>query len=97
MCQGHAKVALADGNLSDIYRRGTYAYSDSQTFLGWVAGGVVEVGMTERVSLKAEALYHALGKRTYTFNADPAAPYNQINADAALKDWTAQVGLNFHF
>ena len=90
-------VAQTDGHLSDIYRRGTYAYSDPQTFLGWVAGGGVEVGLTERVSLKAEALYHDLGKRTYAFNADPAAPYDQITADGALKGWTAQVGLNFHF
>jgi outer membrane immunogenic protein len=90
-------VAQTDGNLSDIYRRGTYAYSDAQTFLGWVAGGGVEVGVTERVSLKAEALYQDLGKRTYTLNADPAAPYDLITADGALKGWTARVGLNFHF
>jgi opacity protein-like surface antigen len=90
-------AAQTDGNLSDIYRRGTYAYSNPQTFLGWVAGGGVEVGVTERVSLKAEALYHDLGKRTYTFDADPAAPYKQITADGALKGWSAQVGLNFHF
>ena len=94
-----AGVAMAqtEGRLADIYARGTYAYSDAQMFWGWTAGAGVEIGVTERVSIKAEALYHDLGKRTYSFAADPGAPYDEITADGALKGWVGQVGINFHF
>lgn len=93
-----AAMGRTEGSLSDIYRRGTYAYRDEQTFVGWVAGGGVEVGITERISLKAEALRLDLGKRTYTFDADPEeAGYEQINADGRLKGWTARAGINLRF
>ena len=96
---GSAGVATAEtvGKLSDIYGSGTYSYSDPQTFNGWVAGGGVEVGMSARVSLKAEALYHALGTRTYSFAANPATPFEQITAEGVLSGWTVRAGMNFHF
>jgi outer membrane immunogenic protein len=96
---GGVAVAEAEGNVSDIYERGTYSYSDSQTFLGWVAGAGVEVAVTEQISLKGEAVYQDLGSRTYTFvpsDTDDVS-YDQITAEGALQGWTARVGLNFRF
>ena len=96
---GSAGVATAKtvGRLSDIYGSGTYSYSDPQTFNGLVAGGGVEVGLSERVSSKAEALYHDLGTRTYSFAANPITPFDQITADGALSGWTVRAGMNFRF
>lgn len=96
---GGVALAEAEGNVSDIYQRGTYSYSDTQSFLGWVAGAGVEVAVTEQISLKGEALYQDLGSRTYTFVPSDTddVPYDQITAEGALQGWTARVGLNFRF
>jgi outer membrane immunogenic protein len=92
-------AATAETDVSDIYTRGTYTYSDTQTFLGWVAGGGVEVAVNEQISLKGEALYQDLGSKTYTFrpDAEDDVTYEQITAEGVLSGWTARVGLNFHF
>lgn len=96
---GGLAIAEAEGHVSDIYQRGTYSYSDSQSFLGWVAGAGVEVAVTEQISLKGEALYQDLGSRTYTFRPSDTddVSYDQITAEGALRGWTARVGLNFRF
>lgn len=92
-------AATAQTDVSDIYTRGTYSYSDTQNFLGWVAGGGVEVAVNQQISLKGEALYQDLGSKTYTFrpDGDDDVPYEQITAEGLLSGWTARVGLNFHF
>ena len=62
--------------------------------LGWTVGGGFETAVTERISLKGEALYMDFGSRKYGFNdvGTPPDPYTFSNHTNAV---TARVGINF--
>jgi len=60
---------------------------------GWTVGGGFETALTERVSLKGEALYMDFGKREYSF-ADFAVPPDVYNFQARQNAVTARIGLN---
>ena len=68
---------------------GQPGFSSTGWVSGWTAGGGVEVGITDKISFKAEALYADLGKLSYTV----AIPVNATTKDLVI----GRVGLNWHF
>jgi outer membrane immunogenic protein len=116
----HANVS-SYANMTHIYlSKGTTrddAYSfrqtfagnsnQSQTLVGWTAGGGVEWMFMPNLSLKAEALYWNLGNmnvQTYALAPDTISRYNVATAAAALgatrvnyQGVAARAGINYHF
>jgi outer membrane immunogenic protein len=63
--------------------------ADTNTHIGWTAGGGIEVALDEGVSFKGEYLYTDLGTASY---ANGGAP-----ADAGLRFHTLRAGVNLRF
>lgn len=85
-----AGLAVADVESdSDPYTPGlTY----SSTYVGWTAGGGVEVGLDENVSLKAEYLYTDLGTQT-----DTDLILDGTDTTVGVTLHTVKAGINFQF
>ncbi len=97
---GTAGVAVGkvQSQIDDTYAGPTVITTiDTHTHTGWTAGGGVEVALTDRLSIKGEALYYDLGTQTYSFSeADPPG-WALITADAAVTGWVGRIGANVHF
>jgi outer membrane immunogenic protein len=91
-------VGSVESQIDDTYAGPTViTTTDRQTHTGWTAGGGAEVALTNRLSIKGEALYYDLGTQTYSFSeADPPG-WALITADARVTGWLGRVGLNVHF
>lgn len=68
---------------------------DTTTNVGWTIGTGVEVGLTEKLSLKAEYLYADLGKEDFRITNSPAGSPKSAAFDAEIH--TARIGLNYRF
>jgi outer membrane immunogenic protein len=94
---GTAGAAFADTRLQFCQNGG--CLSDSQTRNGWVAGGGVEYGLLDNLSVKAEYLHADFGDHNYF---DPRVFSTQtgtiINTrKTSLTDDIVRVGLNYRF
>jgi outer membrane immunogenic protein len=69
----------------------TTTFSEDSDFDGWTAGGGVEVGFTENLSLKAEYLYIELDDETQRDRTDTATITTGSEAHMA------RIGLNYRF
>jgi outer membrane immunogenic protein len=76
-------AGLAYGDL----RADTAGLTESHTSLGWVAGGGIEVGFTQRWSAKAEWLYLDLADHSYSLTGTN----NGLTANLL------RFGVNYHF
>jgi outer membrane immunogenic protein len=100
---GTGGLAFADVELSTLAVDPTpgalenFSGAEDDWEFGWTLGGGVEVAVTNRFSVKAEALYFDLGDQSATAtDADfPGASYS-VNGDN-LTGVVARVGGNFHF
>ncbi|OYW31626.1 MAG: porin, partial [Azorhizobium sp. 12-66-6] len=61
-----------------------YAWSESNTHVGWVAGAGVEYAITNNWTARAEYMYVDLGSKTY----------DTIGSDAGVAGSTARLGVN---
>jgi len=75
----------------------TWRGSDSQTHLGWVLGGGVEIALDESWSIKGEYLYYDLGEENYTITYVGPHPGDTYSADADLTMQTVRLGVNYKF
>lgn len=93
---GTAGVAFADVDVrfTDIYTAGNLEYERTRRHFGWVAGAGAEVGLTDHISVKGEALYHSLGTQTYDF---PLPNSVVVDADGKVGGWMARVGVNARY
>lgn len=79
---------------------GTQFTLNSDTQVGWTAGGGLEYAMTDTMSLKAEYLYYDLGTENVSFNNAPGgfcanAPTCNFKLDNTGSIF--RVGVNFRF
>ena len=98
MVYGTGGLALGEirATLDDYYSAGTVTTHDTNTHVGWTAGGGVEYALTEHVTLKGEGLYYDLGTEGYSFIEDPDR-VNPITLDAETTGWLARAGVNVMF
>lgn len=84
---------------TDFRPTGTTQYpaSISKTKAGWTAGGGVEIGINNHVSIKSEYLYYDLGKNSAVVSATPALPPFQVGYQWNAKGSTWKTGINFRF
>lgn len=75
------------------------AFNNSDTRWGWVAGGGFEHMLTDRISLKTEALYTKFEDKAFSYSLAPLTAPLGASSALALKAhddlWTIRVGLNF--
>ncbi len=83
--------------IDDVYPGPTViTRSDSQTHLGWIAGGGGEFAVTDHITIKAEGLYYDLGSEGYAFNEGPGG-WNPITVNVDATGWIGRVGANLKF
>lgn len=63
--------------------------SESDTFLGWTAGGGIEHMISDSISIKAEALYADFGSVNFTLSGDPT----KIDSEMVV----VRAGISFRF
>ena len=102
------RLGLGVGNTL-VFATGGYAFGDVRTSLldedyghlpttttyhGWTVGGGVEVGITENVSIKAEALYYDLGDKDFEDTRDNSGidPFREETVGLITR-----AGLNYRF
>jgi outer membrane immunogenic protein len=75
----------------EVLRKSAWRY-------GWVGGFGAEWAVTDRLSVRSEALYIDLGERDYTlyspFLSPVTGPFNFKDSDTI---WSARVGVNYKF
>lgn len=85
------------GQLDDVYPGPTtVTTTDTATAFGWTAGLGAEIGVTDAISLKAEALYYDLGDETYNFY-EGGGGWNPATAETSTTGWLGRIGANMRF
>ncbi len=85
----YATGGLAIGEGHVFLTDGVNAATASETMLGYVIGGGVDLKLTGNVSGRIEALHYGFGSESFSF------PGGTIKGDADLT--TVRAGLSFHF
>ena len=76
--------------------RSNASYNDSDTRWGFVVGGGVEYKLSDRISVKSEALYTKLEDRNFRYDLSPlAGPGVGLNLKAHDDLFIARMGINF--
>jgi outer membrane immunogenic protein len=75
-----------------------FSQSDSDTAIGWTAGGGVEYLLSDNWAFRADALYIDLGSQDHTYTADGGCG-GTCTLRASYDDsfWVARVGLSYLF
>lgn len=70
----------------------------SKTFTGWVAGGGVELSLSENWRVRGEYLYYDLGSEDYSFTYESNQNYTHtISGDVDLTFHTFRIGASYKF
>jgi outer membrane immunogenic protein len=100
---GTGGFAYTSGSYSFRYFDGltpATGFSSANVNVGWTAGGGLEYSLTDNVSVKGEFLYTQFGRSTtsgvITNTALPAFT-NPYVTSARVQEYTARLGLNYHF
>jgi outer membrane immunogenic protein len=92
-----ADMEITTSVVSDPVASGDFSGSDDGIELGWTAGAGVEFALTERWSVKAEALYYDLGEVSATATDDLQFPGDEIETSLEVNGVIARGGINFRF
>ena len=95
----YATGGLAYGKMVNKFQAGNggagYTWSETNWRTGWTAGGGLEYMLTDRLSIKGEALYYDLGEE------DHISVYPPFNAQFGLTDRMTgvigRIGINYLF
>ncbi len=79
----YGTLGMAYGELSGQF----LGLEENKTLVGWTGGAGMEVGLTQRWSVKAEYLYMDLGDRAYTITG----------VNNGLQSNMLRLGINYHF
>lgn len=94
---GGLAIGEIKGTIDDDYGAGVVITThDSQTHVGWTAGGGVEFALTDHITLKGEGLYYDLGSEDYSFDEGPDG-YSPITTSVDASGWIARAGINWKF
>lgn len=89
----YATGGFAFGNIHHSLDDGNNAiYSKSKTLGGWTVGGGAEFALTDKISLKAEALYYDLGSTSTMSDDTNYGPYRD-----KVTGVVARAGVNYRF
>lgn len=95
-------LAVGDTGSKWVDDGGAFQFElDTDSQLGWVAGGGVEYAATDSISVKAEYLYYDLGTEDLHYSGGPpgfCSPFGE-GCDFEIKNTgsIARLGVNFHF
>jgi len=84
---------VAFGGVKNTWGNGYYSYSDSSTRTGWTAGGGFEWMFAPKWSMKGEALYVDLGKKTVS-SCFYGCGYSTTFKNTEV---IARIGVNYHW
>jgi len=70
---------------------------NGDTKLGWTVGGGIEYMITERISMKGEALYTRFETNDFRVALDPILAGQVLNMKGQEEVWTIRMGVNFKF
>ena len=84
------------GSSPPVYGPGSpaVAFGSSDVRWGWVVGGGVEHKISDRISLKSEALYARFDDKAINFNLAPLAPSSNLALRSHDEVWTLRFGVN---
>jgi outer membrane immunogenic protein len=92
-----ADLELRTSFVSDPVDSGDYSGSEDGIEIGWTAGGGIEFAVTDRWSIKAEALYYDLGEVSATATDPVMFPGQSIETALDVTGVVARGGVNFQF
>jgi outer membrane immunogenic protein len=92
-----ADMEIATSVVSAPTTSGDFSGSEDGIEIGWTAGAGVEFAVTDRWSVKAEALYYDLGEVSVTATDDVQFPGDEIEASLDVNGVIARGGINYRF
>jgi outer membrane immunogenic protein len=93
---GGLAIGEIKGTIDDDYGAVTITTDDSNTHVGWTAGGGVEFALTDHITIKGEGLYYDLGSEDYSFSEGPGG-WNPITTSISATGWIGRAGVNWKF